>query len=340
MERVMKVLFQCEQLNYRGTTNSILDYARYNQEILGNESVIVYEASGPQGLDVGSSQSVIDEISKKFPVYTYNDENHLNKIAEKYDFCYSQRAGLLVDDLTKKRNPLVTSTKFGVHCVFQWYGPHGDVYAYISKWLAGNVSKLYNAPLCPHVPYIVDLPPPNEDLRKKFGIPKDKYVIGRIGGFNTFDLPHVHNAVRKIAEERDDILFILANTQHFSNHRNIMYVEPFFDAQLKSNYIDMCDAMLHGRQLGETFGLSISEFLFHNKPVLSWSGGFDRNHVDMLEKFDLLYNNEIDVYNRILGLRDRAPSDYRSIVAPFSPKAVMETFRETFLDPSPTLGNP
>ena len=121
-----------------------------------------------------------------------------------------------------------------------------------------------------------------------------------------------------------------------------MYVEPFFDAQLKSNYIDMCDAMLHGRQLGETFGLSICEFLFHNKPVLSWSGGFDRNHVGMLEKFDLLYNNEIDAYNRILGLRDRAPSDYRSIVEPFSPKAVMEKFRETFLDPSPilTLWNP
>ena len=338
----MKVLFQCEQLNYRGTTNSILDYAHYNQEILGNESAIVYESSGPQGLDVGSSQSVIEEVSKRFPVYTYSTEAELNKLAEKYDFCYSQRAGLLVDDLTKKRNPLVTSTKFGVHCVFQWHGPHGDVYAYISEWLSNAVSKLYNAPIHPHVPYIVDLPPANENLRERFNLPKDKYIIGRLGGFNTFDLPHVHNVVKKIAEERDDILFIFANTQQFSNHRNILYVEPFFDAQIKSNYIHMCDAMLHGRQLGETFGLSMAEFLFHDKPVLSWGGGFDRNHVNMLKDHShLLYgDDETELYSKIVGLRDLPKSDYNSLVSAFSPKNVMEKFREVFLDPSPTLGNP
>lgn len=332
----MKLLFHSEQLNYRGTTNSILDYARYNQEILGNESAIVYDASNPEGLDVGSVPSVIDTLKNTFPVYSYTTEEELNKLAEKFDFCYSQRAGLLVDELTQKRNPLVTSTKFGVHCVFQWYGPHGDVYAYISEWLAKAVSDLYKAPVCPHVPYIVDLPPPNVDLRTKLGIPKDKLIIGRLGGFNTFDLPHVHNVVRKIAEERNDILFIFANTQQFSDHANILYVDPFFDPQLKSNYIQMCDAMLHGRHLGETFGLSISEFLFHNKPVLAWNGGFDRNHIEMLKDSNLLYgDDEAELYRMIVGLRDRPPADYRSIVSCYSPKRVMETFDRVFLRPTP-----
>lgn len=332
----MKILFHSEQLNFRGTTNSILDYARYNQEILGNESAIVYDSSSPKGLDVGSHESVITELSRQFQVYSYSTEEELNKLAEKYDFCYSQRAGLLVDNLTKKRNPLVTSTRFGVHCVFQWYGPHGDVYAYISEWLANATAKLYNAPVCPHVPYIVDLPQPNEDLRTKFGIPKDKLIIGRIGGFNTFDLPHVHNVVKKIAEERNDILFIFANTQQFFNHPNIIYAEPFFDPQLKSNYIQMCDAMLHGRQLGETFGLSISEFLFHNKPVLAWNGGFDRNHVRMLKDSNLLYgDDESELYRMIVSLRDRPPADYRSIVSCYSPKRVMEQFDRVFLAPTP-----
>lgn len=49
----MEILFHAEQLNYRGTTNSILEYAHYNQEILGNESVIIYSQEQPEGLDVG-----------------------------------------------------------------------------------------------------------------------------------------------------------------------------------------------------------------------------------------------------------------------------------------------
>ena len=58
----MKILFQCEQLNFRGTTNSTYDYARYNQEILGNESAIVYSSVSPSGLDVGSHPDVVDEF--------------------------------------------------------------------------------------------------------------------------------------------------------------------------------------------------------------------------------------------------------------------------------------
>ena len=36
----MRVLFHTNTLNYRGTTVAISDYARYNQEVLGNESII------------------------------------------------------------------------------------------------------------------------------------------------------------------------------------------------------------------------------------------------------------------------------------------------------------
>ena len=60
----MKVLFHAEQLNYRGTTNSVVDYARYNQEILGNESAIIYDidSSGIAGFEIGSNPKVIEYI--------------------------------------------------------------------------------------------------------------------------------------------------------------------------------------------------------------------------------------------------------------------------------------
>jgi hypothetical protein len=185
----VKILFHAEQLNYRGTTNSILEYARYNQEILGNESVIVYSQEQPEGLDVGSVPEVIESVQSKFKTLTYENNNHLNDIAADYDLFYSQRAGEKVDSHTKRENAIITSTRMGVHCVFQWYDPHGDVYAYISKWMSHNIAKMYNAPVMPWVPYIVDLPEPNYDTRAHLGIGRDKFVIGRFGGYNTLDIP-------------------------------------------------------------------------------------------------------------------------------------------------------
>ena len=346
----MKVLFQSEQLNYRGTTNSIVDYAHYNQEILGNESVLIYNRDNPPGVDVGSEEDVIEELSKKFQVRSYGSEKELNDIAESYDLCYSQRSGMakntviinvenkLVNgsDYLKdgiKQDAIVTSTKFGVHVVFQWHGPHGDVYAYISEWLSKEVKKNYGVEKdLPFVPYIVNMPEPTRSLREELGIPKDKFIIGRLGGYDTFDLPFVWEAVKIIAETRDDVVFLFPNTMPFMNHKNVVFMDPFFDQQRKSNFIHTCDAMLHGRNLGESFGLAISEFLYQNKPVISWEGGFDKNHVNMLKPYDLLYTKET-AFQKIMELPDLVGAhDYKKIVEPFTPKNVMNKFKEVFID--------
>jgi len=316
----------------------------YNQEILGNESIIAYSSINPPGMDTGSAAPVVEQFAKKFKLVQYDTNDHLNQIASEYDFCYSQRAGLRTDMSGKIQLPIVNSTKFGVHSVFQYHDPHGDVYSYISKWLAAQVSKTYNAPLHPHVPYIVDLPNPNYDLREAVGIPKSKLVFGRHGGFKTFDIPFVKKVIERIVNERDDIVFLFLNTEQFIDHRNVVYINPIFSKQMISNFVNACDAMLHARDLGESFGLAISEFLFFNKPVLAWDGGFDRNHVEMLQDYNCLYgaegNDEEECYNMIVNFRDRPSQDFKRIVEPYSPKRVMETFREVFLDPPPTLGNP
>lgn len=327
----MRVLFHCEQLNYRGTTNSVYDYARYNQEILGNESVIVYSSTNPEGIDTGSVPEVVDKFKSAFNVLQYNSNEHLNDIASKFDFCYSQRAGLRTDREGTVQLPLVTSTKFGVHCVFQYHDPHGDVYAYISEWLSQNVAKLYNAPVHPFVPYIVELPETKLNLREAIGIPKDKLVFGRHGGVNTFDIPFVKNVISRIVSERDDIVFLFMNTTPFINHRNVIFINPVFDRVITSSFVSACDAMLHARELGESFGLAISEFLFHDKPVLAWEGGFDRNHVNMLSNYDCLYRDEKECYNMIVNFRERPKQDFKRIVEPFSPRNVMEKFSQTFL---------
>ena len=331
----MKILFHAEQLNYRGTTNSILEYARYNQEILGNESVIVYSQEQPEGLDVGSEKEVIEAVGKQFKLLTYDNNDHLNKIAEDYDFFYSQRAGERVDSHTKRENALITSTKMGVHCVFQWYDPHGDVYAYISEWMSHNVAKMYNAPVHPWVPYVVNLPDPNYDVRAHLGISKDKFVIGRFGGYRTFDLPFVKKTVERIAKERSDFVFLFANTEVFCDLPNVIFLGPFMGQQQKSNYINACDAFIHARWLGESFGLANAEALFFNKPVLACDVGFDRNHIEMLKPFDLIYreNDEEDLYMRLSNLKHKVGVDYRKLmINQYNPKNVMSQFKSVFLD--------
>jgi hypothetical protein len=61
----MKILFHTNALNYRGTTVAISDYARFNEEILGHDSVIAYNASLGYEKDMGSEQHVIDTLKKR-----------------------------------------------------------------------------------------------------------------------------------------------------------------------------------------------------------------------------------------------------------------------------------
>jgi len=325
-----KILFYSHQLNYRGTTNSMVDYAEYNESILGNQSTIIYNADfNEDGLDILSQQKVIDELKKRFEVIPYHagpedDFNELQNIASKYDVFYFQKAGCIEE-------PEITTTQTANHVVFQYCQPHGDRYAFISEWLSVNnsfINKVYDIPF---VPYVVDLPPANKDLRKELGISKDKYVFGRHGGVFTFDKRFVWDTIAHIVNTRDDIVFLMANTDPIYRHPNIIYLPPFFGNQEKSNFIDACDAMIHGRNLGESFGGAICEFLFHNKPVLAWEGGFDRNHILLLEKHNLLYN-ESNILNKMIHLREYAKGkNFKQIVEPFSPENVMKKFDEVFI---------
>lgn len=329
----MKVLFQCEQLNYRGATNSTLEYALHNQLVLGNESTIAYCSIDPPGKDVGTKPEIVEGLKNQFNIVIYETFEELNELASKYDACYSQRAGYAAEPDTKKPLVRVNTTRFGVHCVFQWYEPHGNAYAYISEWLAGNVTKMYATPTPQKfVPYIVNLPSLNFSLRDQLGIGKDKFVWGRHGGYDTFDLNFVHDVVIKIAQARDDYVFLFANTRPFCDLPNVLFLSPFFGNQEKSNYVAACDAMIHARHLGESFGLSIAEFLYHNKPVLSWEGGFDRNHINWLSDYDLIYKDEVDLYDRMMNFSQTNKFvEYSKIVQEYNPSNVMRKFHDIFL---------
>lgn len=315
----MKVLFHANTLNYRGTTVAITDYAKYNQEVLGNESVIAYNDSLGYEKDMGSEQAVVQELKKHFNVVGYKEDD-LEAIIdrEKIDTAYFIRAG--------QREYLPTNTKTAVHAVFQFYEPHGDKYAYISEWLSKQMSK----GTTPFVPHIVNLPLPIGNYRKALGIKDDQIVIGRLGGYYTFDIPEVKEYINKFVRNNDKYVFLFVGTEPFTNHPNVKFINEIHDPLKKANYINTCDAMLHARQRGESFGLSIAEFLSLNKPVIAWNGGHDRNHIEMLKDTGLLYNNTNEL-NDILNNIKKFKDDYTPRVLDYKPQMVMNKFKEVFL---------
>lgn len=316
----MRVLFHANTLNYRGTTVAIADYARYNQEILGNESVIAFNDSLGYEKDMGSEQIVVEDLKAEFNVVGYKEgdlEGIIDK--EKIDFAYFIRAG--------GKEPLPNNVKTGVHAVFQFYEPHGDRYAYVSKWLSDTMS---NGDV-PYVPHIVKLPQPKSDYRKALGIDKDKIIIGRYGGYYTFDIPQVKDYIKELVSTDDRYVFLFVGTEPFIDHPNVKFINEINDLQKKSNFINTCDAMLHARQRGESFGLSIAEFLYLNKPVIAWNNGHDKNHIQMLGDSKTLYNDVNDLKNILANFNDLKDQDWYGKVREFTPQLGMTKFEEVFL---------
>jgi len=70
------------------------------------------------------------------------------------------------------------------------------------------------------------------------------------------------------------------------------------DINKKVEFINTCDAMIHARQMGETFGNAIAEFSIKNKPIIT-SRGYDNNHLHILKDKAIIYNqnNVEEIYN-------------------------------------------
>lgn len=313
----MKIIgFHTSELNIRGTNVAVYDYARYNEEILGNKSYIISNRN--------AEMTAYKKFQDRFEVFLYGRfEDSYNFAKEKnIEYVYYIKAG----DCDGRDIP---DTKAIVHAVFQHKDPHGHAYAYVSEWLA-NKMDMPGA----FVPHIVDMPSPQKSYRNKLNISEDKIVIGRHGGYDEFNLPFVYQAIYNVLQVRDDIVFVFMNTRPFGPpHKNIIFIDKTYNMQHKSDYINTCDYMLHGRQLGESFGLAISEFTFHNKPVICWTGGTDQNHRFLLKDKGLWYTNGQDIQDILHNLKKVTPkpNEYSQLVEQFQPKTVMKRFNDIFL---------
>jgi glycosyltransferase involved in cell wall biosynthesis len=320
----MKILFHENQLSYRGTSNAVYNYALFNQEYLNNESIIIHQKNNKNNF-----APAIEKFKKKFEVHSYTNLNEIDKIVEQTntDLFYAIKAGKF-DEVEAK------SCKTVIHSVFKYYEPHGDVYAYVSEWLSNEMTN----GVAPFVPHMIAVDKTSLDLRDELNIPKDAIVFGRHGGETTFDLPFVKKLIVEISKKRKDIYFVFMGTNSFvfksifSPYKNIIFLPKSQDELYKAKFINTCDAYLHARKQGESFGIAVGEFSICNKPVITWANSDEKSHIDILGDKAILYNDANDLNEIIQNFKVDNSKDWDAYSAEYSAEKVMDKFKSVFID--------
>jgi len=308
----MRILLHDNQLCERGTTTSMLDYARALRK-RNHEVEISYWRQASANVP-----AVIARVSEEFPVFPHTEQFDISKEAKDFDAAYFIKAGN--DD-----GLLVPETHNLVHAVFQEYEPHGSRYTYISKWLADSMrekvsgrvgqsevfrsrgeaaesSGCLNALDFQFLDLIVDVATPQLGIRSQFGIPAEAFVILRFGGQDTFDIGWVQKTVVTLLDQNPNWYFVGLNTQRFTDHTRAIFIPMVMDPVEKASIIACADVFLTARGHGEAFGVAIAEALQLGIPVLAWEGGVDRNHTHMLSGLGGLFRKPWDLRFRLRRL--------------------------------------
>jgi len=317
--------FFIRHFSERGTEVAIYDYAHYNENILGNKSYIIHFSDNVQKKygfpDIKVS---FPKFNSRFEMIEINDITDMNLVIEKYklDFFYTLTHGGQ-DIYQFNNNSIWDKCKTIKHCVFDTLCPEGDYNLSISNHLNNKNNTSYTV-----LPHMVDLPNTDTHLRNELNIPEEAIVLGRYGGFHQFDLAITHNAIKQFLDSNksNNVYFLFMNTFEFYSHPNIIYLDKNIDLLYKTNFINTCDAMIHARSDGETFGLCIAEFSIKNKPIITCPCG-DLEHILLLGDKAITYNNTeelLDIFSNIKELFSQH-SDW-NCYREYTPEKVMDIF--------------
>ncbi|NBU71004.1 MAG: hypothetical protein EBS53_06060, partial [Bacteroidetes bacterium] len=277
----MNVAFHSNSMSLRGSENALWDYANFNETILGNQSVICH----PEGLE-STENPTFAKWKARFPLIPYPTRNELGRRLKEggIGVLYQIKPGPF-DGF------VVPGVKNSIHAMFLSDEFHGDCFAYVSRW----ASRVMTGKEESFVPHFVPKLESKMNLRGELEIPIEANVFGRHGGWDTFNIPFVRRAVAEHAHRHPEDHFIFLNTEPIrgtERMENVHYLPATVDPQEKAKFLATCDAMLHARWHGETFGLAVGEFAVLGKPVLTYGGSRERAHLEMLGDQGLVYGDQ------------------------------------------------
>lgn len=317
----MRIAFHTPHLTVRGTDVAAFQYADYNEKILGNESLVLTFPSR----DLTALPKFKNRFGDNLIVSEWWGFPDILK-KEKIDWLYISKAGGN-DGFSTSQVPCF------IHAVFCSNDPHGDRYVYISDWLAKNQG--YN-PDTHSLPYIVErLPFSGNNMRNLLNIPKDAIVFGCYAGSTEFNIRFVHDAIINTVKNRKDVYFIFMNINKFcEDHHQIIHLPASWDLNVKSDFIHTCDAMIHARGGGETFGCAVAEFAIENKPVITYSVSGEACHIELLGERGIYYKNYEEIYDIFNNLKPYIKyDDYYESYKNNTPEIIMAKFNKLLNTP-------
>jgi len=317
---MLTVGFHSNQLGLRGTEVSLYDYANHNELILGNRSIIFYDESAT------NVPKVIERFSRRFETVPYSSFSELKSLcaSRNIDSVYMQKHG-------KRDGREIPGVTTIVHTVFpnSLSQLHGDRFAFISNWL----SRRCSASSLPVVPLIVELPATSNNLRKSLKISDEAIVFGCYGGENSFDIDWVKTCVKDVLRARTDLYFLFMNIKPFDKHERLIFLPGSPDLLEKATFINTCDAMMHARLGGETFGLACSEFALYDRPILTFLKSPQTAHIENLSEKIWGYRcpKTLSTLLNTLTKVQLINAHRIKFENPYSPAGVMARFNDIFL---------
>lgn len=333
----MKIGFLNNQICERGATWQAYLYAKYARELLGHSTAVLYPTRGYM-----YNNSVWTRLTRRW--LSPFSAKYRKKISVPYNVNMAER--IVRDGIDLIRVPLggnfgkfdalhhfkwgtkdafrPKGTRYWVHAVFDASQPHGDRYAAVSRWLGRSFSV-------PFVPHLLEISSHSGNLREELGIPANGIVFGRYGGKETFDIPWVWEIITQLLAESKNIFFLFANTDMKLQHERVFDLPTMYDEAQKRRFINTCNAMLHARERGETFGIAVGEFAVCGKPVLTYAKSPERSHIDML-RHPVFYNDGAELRRAIeMVASGEAPPEDGGAYCDCTPSNVMKIFDEVFI---------
>lgn len=344
----LTICFTTNELNERGTTVAIYDYANYNEKLLKNKSLFVLPA-----VDAVTRGASISRFRSRFGYLHYYDVNTKFSLSEKAaslncNVLYVIKAGGYDSKPSLDSQLACDGPPVAIHAVFFWQ-KHGASYAMISEEQAilraskqskgGQNKETKKFILDSWVPHIIE--PPSEiltrtaltkfDYRKDLGVHKGAFVLCRHGSSDTFNVEFVHQAVCEAARTHEHaLIFLFLGTNAWAcarGQRNIHFLPKTADIYEKEAYFQVCDAMLHARSEGEQFSVALGEASVRNIPILfRKTPGNPAQPIEVQNKA-FFYVNKQDLLTRIANLtRNGVPVGDYNAYRTFSAEAVMKRF--------------
>lgn len=298
---MVKIAFQTSNLNIRGACTAIYDYADYSEKILGYSCIIIV----PIDYTLKSELKVIEKFKNRFEIYEYISKEYIDNILQEQscDILYTIKYGRF-DGIFSHRFPTL------VHCCFEMSQPHGDMYIAVSNTLAKKYGRKDSLSHIVRPVVMYTKKDARDIIEEKYGIciPRDKIVIGRHGGHETFNLDEIREGVLEIVQERNDIFFLFVNTPIWCDNDNIMHIDKFCDTTFKELYLSACDGILEASTLGHTFGLNVAEGSVANRPIFVYNGWVWNNaHLEILGENGIKFKDKREFKEKVLNFN---PKDY------------------------------